>query len=153
MSVLNGLACDELNLGDRRKSKKTSWCVCALCTSVTQFVLKRDDHGMFRFAPLQGEVAKVILTRHQKRVEDLDTFYLVLESNSNNERLMERSTAALHVARLLRWPWPILFSLVIVPRFIRDGVYDLIARYRYRMFGKHDLCILPESEWHERFLD
>ncbi len=127
--------------------------VCALCTSATQFVLKRDKGGHFRFAALQGELAKSVLSRHGKQIDALDTFYLVLHLNTDREQMLERSTAALHVLRRLPWPWPMWFPFIIVPRWLRDAVYNGVARYRYRVFGKHELCMLPAPEWRERFLD
>ena len=127
--------------------------VCGLCSRLCQFVLARDRGGRFRFATLQGAVARDILVRHGRDPRDLDTLYLVLAPGQPGERLLRKSDAALWIVRQLGGPWRLSGALRIVPRAIRDLGYDLVARTRYRLFGRYDTCQLPDPRPRARFLD
>ena len=127
--------------------------VCGLCSRLCQFVLARDPAGRFRFAALQGAVAGEILKRHGRDPRDLDTLYLVLAPGRMEERLLRKSDAALWIVRELGGPWRLSGALRIVPRTIRDLGYDLVARTRYRLFGRYDTCPLPDPRQRARFLD
>jgi predicted DCC family thiol-disulfide oxidoreductase YuxK len=127
--------------------------VCGLCSRLCQFVLARDSAGRFRFATLQGAVAAEILARHGRDPRDLDTLYLVLAPGQPGERLLRKSDAALWIVRQLGGPWRLSGALRIVPRAIRDLGYDLVARTRYRLFGRFDTCQLPDPRHRARFLD
>jgi predicted DCC family thiol-disulfide oxidoreductase YuxK len=127
--------------------------VCGLCSRLCQFVLARDSAGRFRFATLQGAVAAEILDRHGRDPRDLDTLYLVLAPGQPGERLLRKSDAALWIVRQLGGPWRLSGALRIVPRAIRDLGYDLVARTRYRLFGRFDTCQLPDPRHRARFLD
>lgn len=118
--------------------------VCNLCNGAVTFIIDRDPEGHFAFAPLQSEVALELLG---KQAESLESIVLV----ENGVRYTE-STAALRIARNLRGPWPLLYSFIVVPRALRDRVYRLVARNRYRWFGKRDSCRLPTPELRQRFL-
>ena len=118
--------------------------VCNLCTGSVQFVIERDSRKQFRFASLQSPVAERLLGRRN----DLDSVVLV-----ENNAIHRKSTAALRIARRLDGLWPLLAVFLVVPRFLRDAVYDWIGRRRYRMFGKRDACWVPNAELAERFLD
>ena len=122
--------------------------VCNLCQRSVQFILTHDPKAIFSFASLQGEVAKKILSSHQLDAEKMNSLVLL-----ENGHVYIRSTAALRVAKQLSGIWTILYVFIIVPPFIRDAVYDWIARNRYRWFGKQETCWLPRTEWKDRFLD
>ncbi|HEX4485222.1 MAG TPA: DCC1-like thiol-disulfide oxidoreductase family protein [Terriglobales bacterium] len=128
--------------------------VCGLCNRGVQFILKRDRHDVFRFASLQSEFAARVLSKHGINPETLDTVYLVLHQGDPTERLLSRSDAGLAVMLLLGGIWRAMASVgSILPRFFRDFLYNLIARNRYRIFGKYDTCPLPTSEQRAKFLD
>jgi predicted DCC family thiol-disulfide oxidoreductase YuxK len=124
--------------------------VCNLCNGFVRFVVRFDHEGTFRFAPLQSAVAQELLDRHGIATgdESFDTVVLV----EDGERYT-KSTAALRVARRLDGPWPLAYPLVVLPQRLRDAGYDLVARYRYRLFGKSDECQVPAPEIRERFTD
>lgn len=122
---------------------------CGLCTSSVRFILDRDRTKALRFASLQSEFGRRVVTRHGLDPDELSTLVLVDE----RERLALRSTAALRVAsEHLRFPWRLAGVFRIVPRFIRDGVYRWIARNRTRWFGTSDACELPAPGQPERFV-
>jgi predicted DCC family thiol-disulfide oxidoreductase YuxK len=118
--------------------------VCNLCTGSVQFVIARDSRKRFRFASLQSPVAERLLGRR----DDLDSVVLV-----ENNAIYRKSSAALRIARRLDGLWPLLSVLRVIPRFLRDAVYDWIGRRRYRMFGRREACWVPGAELAERFLD
>ena len=128
--------------------------VCGLCNYFVQFVLRRDREGVFRFAWLQGEMARRILERHGVSSSQLDTVYVVVNFESTEERLLARSDAVGFVLRQFNLPWRAAAVLLrIVPGFLRDTVYNAVARRRYRFFGRFDTCMLPHDLDHSRFLD
>ena len=120
--------------------------VCNLCNASVDFVIRRDKRGRIRFAPLQSEIAEKLLPGHD-RTGELESSVLVLDGEVYRE-----STAALKVAHMLAWPWPLLYAFIVVPRPIRDVVYRWIGRNRYRWFGKRETCRLPSAEERGRFL-
>ena len=126
--------------------------VCALCDSSVRFLLARDPEGKLAYAPLQGETARAVLTRHPGADETLSTILYVRGMGTENEDLHERSDAAFEILRDLGGVWRLVAWLRLVPRPIRNAVYDFIARRRYRWFGKFDACRLPEAGTNERFL-
>ena len=121
--------------------------VCNLCNGAVQFIIKRDRNAKFRFAALQSEIAHQILQQTELKASDLSTIIVV-----KGARVFIKSDAALEIARHLDGLWPALFSLKILPQFVRDRVYDWIARNRYRWFGKKDECMIPTPELRQRFL-
>lgn len=120
--------------------------VCNLCNASINFVIDRDPHAHFRFASLQSEEAQKILTA-QAVTSNLESILYY-----DQGQLYERSEAALRIARQLGGGWSLLYGFMIIPRFIRDGVYNWIARNRYKWFGRRDSCRLPTSELQQRFL-
>jgi predicted DCC family thiol-disulfide oxidoreductase YuxK len=120
---------------------------CGLCDRLVQFVLPRDPHGRFRFAPLQSELARGHLERAGLPTDDFDTMVLIEEGTVH-----VRSTAALRVVRRLRFPWPLLYAGIVVPRALRDAVYRWVARNRKRLFPRPEACSLPDPRFRERFL-
>jgi predicted DCC family thiol-disulfide oxidoreductase YuxK len=121
--------------------------VCNLCNGFVQFVIERDPEGRFKFAPLQSEAARVRLGDTVTPGAAPSTVLLFQDG-----RLHDRSTAALLILRQLRFPWPGMAVLFVVPRPLRDWVYDLIARRRYRWFGRRETCMVPTPDIMKRFL-
>jgi predicted DCC family thiol-disulfide oxidoreductase YuxK len=127
--------------------------VCNLCNASVLFVIDRDPRGHFAFAPLQSpEAARMLHARgyagrYAAGPPELASVLLV-----QGDRVFERSTAALHVARRLGGAWPLMSAFLAVPRPIRDAVYDWIARNRYRWFGRQDACRIPTPELRSRFV-
>lgn len=122
--------------------------VCNLCTGSVRFVIARDSRKQFRFASLQSPVAEKLLGAQTRAGDRLESVVLVV-----GERTYRKSTAALLIARRLDGLWPLLSALRVIPRPLRDAVYDWIGRRRYRMFGKRDVCWKPQPELAERFLE
>jgi predicted DCC family thiol-disulfide oxidoreductase YuxK len=128
--------------------------VCGLCNRFVQFILRRDRNAIFRFASLQSPFAARILARHGVNPTALDTVYVVLNYELPNESLLSRSDAALFVIQLVGGLWrPAASLLRLLPRFLRDPAYNLVARHRYRIFGRSQVCTLPRDADHSRFLD
>lgn len=122
--------------------------VCNLCSGSVQFVIDHDSAGEFRFAPLQSDVADDVLAPFDVDPDDLSTVVLVADGEA-----FTRSDAALRVARDLDGPVSLLWHARFVPRVVRDGVYDLVARTRYDVFGTKDRCMVPDPDVRERFLE
>jgi predicted DCC family thiol-disulfide oxidoreductase YuxK len=126
--------------------------VCGFCNATVQFLLRHDERGALLYAPLQSELAHEVLKRHGQRSDDLDTVWVVSDYGTSGEAVMCRSRAALYCAGLLGWPWKLATVARIVPSFLLDLGYKLVARYRYSIFGKSDSCMLPRPGTRERFL-
>lgn len=120
--------------------------VCNLCNGLVRFVIRHDADGTYRFAPLQSDVGRVLQERHDLDPEDVDTVVLV-----DDGEYYLKSEAVFRVVRNLDGPWPLLAPLRYLPRRLRDFGYDVVARYRYRVFGKKDACPVPDPEIRERF--
>lgn len=127
--------------------------VCGLCNRAVQFLLKRDRHDRFRFAPLQSAFAADLLKRHDIDHTDLDTVYAVRNYGKPDEQLLSRSDAFLFFGDVLGGIWRVGRLARIVPRAIRDRLYDFVARNRYRVFGKSDTCMLPDPAYRHKFLE
>lgn len=123
--------------------------VCNLCNGVVNFILKRDLKERFLFASLQSDAAAQVLKTDSYRADDLSSIIVI----SKNGKLLSRSDAALYIARHLPGGWRLLYIFKIIPRFIRDGVYNFIAKHRYRFFGKQEKCTIPTPENQQRFLE
>ena len=121
--------------------------VCNVCNASVRFIIKRDVRRYFRFAPLQSKHGDAMQRSFGLDPEAVATLVLV-----ENGRAYTRSTAALRIARRLGKLWPLLYALIIVPRFLRDVAYDWFARRRYRWFGKRDACMVPSKDVRDRFL-
>lgn len=118
--------------------------VCGLCDRSVQFVLKRDKKRLFRYATLQSDFARATLGSDIT----FDSFVLY-----ENGKVSYRSSAALKTFGKLGGAWYLLYAFMIVPPFIRNGVYDFIARNRYKWFGKYNSCKIPTPEQRALFLD
>jgi predicted DCC family thiol-disulfide oxidoreductase YuxK len=123
--------------------------VCALCNGVVRFLLKRDRAGVFRFAPLQSELAGELTGRN----EPMDGVVLVTDALAPGQRVYRRSDAVAEGLRLLGGGWSGLGSvLAMVPRVLREAGYGVVARVRYRVFGRYAVCPVPSAEERERFV-
>lgn len=121
--------------------------VCNLCNGSVQFVIKHDQTALFKFASLQSDAGQQLLSRYQLSGADLSSFILIKDN-----KVYTRSTAALLVARQLTGVVKYLYIFSVIPTFIRDGVYNFIARNRYRWFGKQESCMVPTKDMLARFL-
>ena len=121
--------------------------VCNLCSGSVQFILKRDKEKKFLFASLQSNYGQELLKKLGLPADTFNSFMLYQDGN-----ILTRSTAALQMFQQLKgWKWVKVFW--IVPKFIRDAVYNLVAKNRYSWFGKKNECWLPTAELKARFLD
>jgi predicted DCC family thiol-disulfide oxidoreductase YuxK len=127
--------------------------VCGLCDRLTRLVIRRDERHQFRFAPLQGGFAAKVLSRHGKDPLDLDTLYVIRGHGTPSESLLSRSEAVSFVLSELGGIWKWLGAGVRrLPPSLADRAYRLVARYRYRVFGRFDACPVPEPSERDRFI-
>jgi predicted DCC family thiol-disulfide oxidoreductase YuxK len=130
--------------------------LCGFCNWSVRWVIKRDRHDRFRFAPQQSPLAEAVLARHGVDTQAklaANTAYLVLGYNLPGEQLLCRSDVTVQVLRLLGGGWELLGRLLgAVPRFLRDGVYTVVARIRFRIAGRYDSCPLPSAAERVKFL-
>lgn len=124
--------------------------VCNLCNSSVLYVIKRDKKDKFRFAPLQSAVGQDII-----KMFDIDTSQTdsILLYNPKDKSLSYKSTAALETAKQLGFPTYLMAAFLIVPTFIRDWVYDYIAKNRYDWYGKKESCMIPTPELKSKFIE
>lgn len=122
--------------------------VCNLCESSVQFILKHDKKKLFRFASLQSDYSRDLLTRFHKDPSQLTSVVLV-----HNGEVYTKSTAVLKVLKILGFPWSVLSVFLVVPARLRNFIYDFVAARRYQWFGRKNECWLPTPELKERFLD
>ena len=121
--------------------------VCNLCNSSVQFILRHDKKKKFHFASLQSDPAKILVPFLSEKKGTPESILLW-----ENGKIYSHSTAALKIARQLRFPISGLYIFMIVPKLVRDAVYKWIARNRYKWFGKKESCMLPTQELKNRFL-
>jgi len=121
--------------------------VCGLCNKVVQFLVRVDGQRMLRYAPLQGETAASLRAIHPEIPNDLDTMVFVDEG-----RVHLRAQGVLACTKYLNWPWRWGSVLRWTPRFVSDPIYRLVARARYRWFGKSDVCRIPAPDERDLFL-
>ena len=122
--------------------------VCNLCNKSVQTVLRKDKTGIFKFASLQSDVGQKLLKEYNLPTENFGSFVLI-----QNGKIYLKSTAALIVAKQLSGPIKLLYGFMIVPAFIRNFFYNIIAKNRYKWFGKMDECMIPTPEIKSRFLN
>lgn len=122
--------------------------VCNLCNSSVLFIIKRDKKSYFQFASLQSNYAKKVLPDALTKEDNLSSIILMKDG-----KVFQKSSAALKIAYKLSGLWPLMIVFMIIPKFIRDWVYDIIAKNRYKWFGKKDQCMIPSPELKIRFLD
>lgn len=121
--------------------------ICNLCNSAIQFVIKHDAEKKFLFTSLQSETGQKLLKQYGLALENFTSFTLIQDG-----KVYIKSTGALKVAKQLKGGIKLLYFFIIVPAFIRDAIYNLIAKNRYKWFGKKEICILPTPELKARFL-
>jgi predicted DCC family thiol-disulfide oxidoreductase YuxK len=121
--------------------------VCNLCNSSVQFIINRDPYGHFKFASLQSDIGQTLLRERGYKTE-INSFILI-----EDHKVYKKSTAALRVCMKLSGMWRILTVFRVIPPVLRDCLYDLIAKNRYKWFGKKESCMLPSAEMKQRFLD
>ena len=121
--------------------------VCNFCNGAVNFTIKRDKNKIIKFAPLQSQVGEALIKQYGLPENDMRSFLLV-----ENGKLYSKSTAALKVCRYLKGLWPLCYGFIIVPAFIRNAVYDLIAKNRYKWFGQKKECMVPTPDVKARFL-
>ena len=121
--------------------------VCVFCNGSVNFIIRNDPGGVFKFCPMQSGKGQALLARHGFSTEYTESLVLL-----EGDRAYSHSTAALRIARRLRRGWPLLYAFMVVPRFVRDFFYGLVAQNRYKLFGKQDACMMPTPEIRGRFL-
>lgn len=122
--------------------------VCNFCNASINFIIDRDSKNIFQFAALQSEVGQELLQKYHLKTTDFDTIILINDEN----KIYQKSDAALEIARNLDGFWKIFYVFKILPSFLRNPIYDLVARNRYRIFGRTDACRIPTPELKARFL-
>ena len=122
--------------------------VCNLCSKSVQFILKRDMKNQFLFGSLQGSYGQEMLKKYQLPANEFNSFMLI-----EGEKLYTKSSGALRMLKHLGGGWGLLYVFIIIPKFIRDGIYNWIAKNRYKWYGKMNECWLPKPEWKARFLE
>jgi len=124
---------------------------CGLCNRSVQFVIRHDKEKRILFAALQSRFGESVRQRHPE-LESVDSAVLV-EQFPNEERTFTKSNAVLRLAGCLGGVWKLAIVVYIIPRTVRDFVYDQVAKRRYKWFGKYDECLIPASNVRSRFLD
>ena len=123
--------------------------VCNLCNGSVLYVIKRDKNNKFLFAPLQGEIGQELINAFNIDTEQTDSIILY---DPDVRRIYHKSSAALRVAKSLNFPTNLLSIFFIIPTFIRNWVYDFIARNRYKWFGRKDSCMIPTPDLQAKFI-
>jgi predicted DCC family thiol-disulfide oxidoreductase YuxK len=121
--------------------------VCNFCNGSVNFIIEHDRENHFKFAPLQSEIGQNLLDKFGIDKTETDSVVLI-----ENEKAYTHSTAALKVAKKLDGVWSWFYSFIIIPKPIRDFFYKTFAKYRYKLFGKTDACMMPTPEIRTRFL-
>jgi predicted DCC family thiol-disulfide oxidoreductase YuxK len=121
---------------------------CLLCSGWVQFLLRHDRQAIFRFASIQGQTGQHLLASQGLKVDGLQTLLLV-----DGSRSWQHTAAIFRVLHALGWPWRLAWLAWLVPAPLRDALYRLVARHRYRLFGRSSSCMLPPQDQRSRFLD
>jgi len=123
--------------------------VCNLCNTSVNFILKKDVHNKFLFTSLQSDAAKNLLLQFDDKIikNNLDSILLI-----HKNKIYNKSTAVLYILKSLHFPYNLGFIFIIIPKFIRDYIYDVIARNRYKWFGRKETCRIPTKEELNKFL-
>ena len=122
--------------------------VCNLCNSSVQYIIRRDKSNIFLFAPLQSDIGKKIINDYHIDTEQTDSILLY----ETKKGVTSKSLAALKIASKLSFPTNLLSICFIIPPFIRNWVYDYVAKNRYRWFGKKEQCMIPSPELESKFI-
>jgi predicted DCC family thiol-disulfide oxidoreductase YuxK len=127
--------------------------VCGLCSRLLQFLLTHDRRGVFAFASLQSTTGRAVVERLDGDPTDLTSFYVLANYRTRHGRIFARSEAALFVAGQLGWPWKAAVIARALPTAVLDRAYNVIARNRYRVFGRFEQCLPPRPEFRGRFVE
>ena len=122
--------------------------VCNLCNDSVKFIIKNDKRDIFKFAPLQSEYGINVQNRHNININEINSIILI-----NGEKIFTKSNAALRIAKDLGAPYFIFYIFIVIPVFIRNFIYDFIAKNRYKWFGKMESCMIPSNELKNKFFD
>ena len=121
--------------------------VCNLCSRVVNFIIKRDNNNVFKFTALQSDTGIEIINKFGLEKDRIYTIILV-----DNEKCYQKSTAILNIVKNLRGLWKLFYGLILIPPFLRNPLYDFIAKNRYKWFGKQDRCMVPDAGIIRKFL-
>ena len=127
--------------------------VCGMCNAAVQFLLPRDRRHRFDYASLQSQTGQTWLERFGKNPGSLDTVVVITDYRGSAPAMRMKADAALFVVSVLGQPWRSLALLRVLPTRMLNAGYDFVARHRYRVFGRYDVCLLPHAEDKDRFLD
>jgi len=121
--------------------------ICILCNGMVKFLIRRDKKVKFKFATLQSISGHALLKQHKLPIDQFDSFIYI-----NDNRVYLKSSAVVHVLKDMGGIWRLFYFFIIIPKPIRDFMYDLVAKTRYRIFGKRETCMVPTNEIKQRFL-
>lgn len=127
--------------------------VCGLCSTVVQFLLAHDRRGVFAFASLDSRTGRAVVEGLGGDPTALTSFYVLANYRTGRGPILARSQAALFVAGQLGWPWKAAVVARVLPTAVLDRAYDVIARHRYRVFGRSEQCLVPRPEFRDRFVE
>jgi predicted DCC family thiol-disulfide oxidoreductase YuxK len=127
--------------------------VCGLCNRFVKFTLSRDKGKKFLFASLQSDFAYRALSKHNRNPKDLNTIYVIVDYALKSERLLSRAQAAIYILSQLGGAWRLFTLIGFFPGSLLNGLYDLVAKYRYQLFGKFSSCVVPDEEAVQRFIE
>ncbi len=120
--------------------------VCNFCNGAVNFIIRHDSGHNFKFAPIQSDVGQEYKAKFSLG-DEIDSIILI-----ENDQAFAHSTAGLRIAKGLGGIWSLAYIFLIIPEFIRDFFYRLFAKYRYHLFGRNDVCMMPTADVRERFL-
>lgn len=120
---------------------------CNLCSNSVQFIVKHDPKAKFKFCSLQSDSAKKLIIQYAIPFQNVESIVLLIDN-----KFYLKSDAALYIAKQLKFPISILSIFILIPKFIRDAMYNWIAKNRYRWFGKKTECMIPDNSLSERFI-
>jgi predicted DCC family thiol-disulfide oxidoreductase YuxK len=128
--------------------------VCGLCNRSVQWILLRDRQKRAQYAPLQSHLARSLLTQHDIEVNEISTAFVVKAPFTKDEKVFAGPKAAMEILSALPTPWPFIGRLLgLIPNFLNQTAYNLVAKHRYSLLGKADACILPSPAQRARFID
>ncbi len=122
--------------------------VCNVCNGFVNFLILRDEKDRFQFGSLQSPKVKELLNQYHYDADDLSTVILI-----EDNKFYQQSSAVLKIFRQMPGAWPLMYKFIIIPKPLRDFIYQLIARNRYTLFGRKDSCMVPTPEWRAKFME
>jgi len=127
--------------------------VCGLCSGLLQFLLTHDRRGAFAFASLQSATGRSVVEDFGGDPKELTSFYVLANYRTRHSQIFAKSQAALFVAGQLGWPWQAAIIARVLPSALLDRAYNVVARNRYRVFGRFEQCLAPRPEFRNRFVE